>query len=107
VLLWWSEHAKHTDSYETLAAQGKMTALDNLDRPAIFPGNEWIYDAFMTLDSCRTLGMSAGPIPWVAVDRYCQVKGYDAEESDILWAVLHRADTEFRAEATKQAERGS
>jgi hypothetical protein len=75
-----------------------MPVLDN--QPSIHPGNEWLFDAFMCLDTCRQIGMAMGPIPWDACDRYAE--RLDDWQRSILWPIVHRADTLFRAELDKR-----
>jgi hypothetical protein len=60
----------------------------------VFPGNEWLWDAFVTLNTCRSSGMDAGQIPWTAADRYAERHDIDLS---LLWAVIHKTDTAFRA----------
>lgn len=99
MLSWWAHHGKHLKSYEEYELEGRrMAVLDN--QPAIFEGNEWIFDAFMALDTCRAPAVMGppGPIPWLAVMEYGRELEIDRAERGILWAVLHRADMTFRAE---------
>lgn len=106
MLSWWQHHGKHVSSYEELEKIGKgpkeggrHPALDN--RPAIFSGNEWLFDAWIALDSCRSLGMAVGPIPWTACDAYARRHDFDDDGLVLLWAIIHRADTALRAEAER------
>lgn len=100
MLLWWHRHGKHVQAYEDYERQGRKTALR--DQPTIFPGNEWLFDAFMALDTCRDIGMQAGPIPWTACDAYARRHRFGDHGMGLLWAVIHRADTAFRAEIAKE-----
>ena len=75
---------------------GKANGLSSM--PAVFPGNEWLFDAWATLDTCRSIGMAMGPIPWTAAAEYARHKGLDDEGFYILWGVIHRADTAYRSE---------
>ena len=43
-------------------------------------GLEVYYEAFQELNTCRAQGLSAGPIPWTAVDAYARRHGYDEPE---------------------------
>ena len=99
MLAWWHHHAKHVTDYETLEAMGKNSPLAN--QPAIYPGNEWFFDAYMALDSCRNVGMGVGPIPWTAAREYGLEHEFPRDDRALLWAVIHKADTAFRAEVAK------
>lgn len=101
-MLWWHRHGKHLKSYEELEAAGKARVKSLDDRPAVFPGNEWLFDAFMSLDTCRMVGMEAGPIPWTAADAYARRLRMDDDGMALLWGVIHRADTAYRAELRKE-----
>lgn len=70
--------------------------------PAMFPANGWLFDAFMALDTCRAVGMAMGPIPWVAADCYARRLELDDEDFAVMWSVLHRADTAYRAELSSK-----
>lgn len=81
--------------------RGKTSALAK--QPTVHKGNEWLFDAFMALDTCRSSGMGTlGPLPWDKAMQYCDRMEYDDETTAILWAVLHRADKTFRAELSKR-----
>jgi len=58
--------------------------------PELPPGLNLFYTAFLDLNSCRTLGYSQGPIPWLAIDRYCQAHELEGEQrEDVLYHVAH------------------
>lgn len=40
------------------------------DKPALMPGLELFYVSFIDLTTCRG-GMGDGPIPWTAIEQYC------------------------------------
>ncbi len=39
-------------------------------RPTLMPHLAAVWGAFLSLSSCRQVGMGLGPIPWTAMDRY-------------------------------------
>jgi hypothetical protein len=88
-------------SYEEIEEKGIKTALSSDSRPFIFPGNEWLFNAFMALDTTRYIGMAVGPIPWDKAMKYADRQDMDRETAAVLWLVIHRADTAFRAELSK------
>lgn len=40
------------------------------NKPSLMPGLELFYTAFVDLTTCRG-GMGDGPIPWTAIQEYC------------------------------------
>jgi len=46
----------------------------------------------MDLTTCRQIGMSAGPIPWTAVQQYAETDRLDDEETRMLHAVIRHMD---------------
>lgn len=56
--------------------------------PELTLGLELYLEGFLDLSSCRSVGMSLGPIPWTAMDRYCEVEGIaDETRDDFIYLV--------------------
>lgn len=51
--------------------------------------------AWSELNTCRSLGMSVGPIPVTAVFAWCSVEGLDREATKIMREVIGIADRQF------------
>lgn len=100
MLLWHHRHGKHLKAYEEQERNGRKTPLR--DQPTVFSGNEWLWEAYMACDTCRSIGMVAGPIPWTAVDAYARRLRFDPDGFELLWCIIHRADTAYRAETAKE-----
>lgn len=61
--------------------------------PELLQGLELYLLAFMELTSCRGLGYgSVGPIPWLAIDRYCEVHRVEGESREDLFYQVQRLD---------------
>lgn len=76
------------------------------DAPELGPGLALFYTAFLDLTSCRTLGYSQGPIPWLAIDRYCEVNEIEGEQrEDVFYHVsrLDKAYLDWSAENAKKS----
>ncbi len=58
--------------------------------------------AWHDLNTCRSIGMSLGPIPVTAIFQWCVVEGLDREATAIVREVIRIADGEFLA---RQASR--
>lgn len=54
--------------------------------PELWPGLELYFNAWFELDSTRAIGMGVGPIPWNAIESYCQALELGAEQK----AKMHR-----------------
>jgi len=50
--------------------------------PSILPGLELYYIGFLDLTSSRSFGggFGMGPIPWLAIEQYCQVMELDDDQ---------------------------
>jgi hypothetical protein len=59
--------------------------------PTLELGNELFYMAFSDLTSCRGMGQGfPGPIPWTAINTYCEVHGIEGEQrEDVFYHVQH------------------
>lgn len=45
---------------------------------------EWIWIAYRALETCRSIGMAWGPIPWTAIDRYAERYGIHGDTFERL-----------------------
>ncbi len=76
-----------------------------MNAPVLFPGLAFYYAAFMTLSSCRPVGMAEGRIPWTVVKDYALHYGLDDEEFDILWELITRVDAAYLAWQNKRSSK--
>ena len=58
------------------------------EEPPLYPGEEFYLQAFKKLSTCRQLGMSIGPIPWDAIDRYIERSQLDPELHEVFEATI-------------------
>jgi hypothetical protein len=63
--------------------------------PVLAPGLGLYLRAFYDLDSCRPIGMGEGPIPWSAIEQWCQALDLDEEESDDVHTLVRRLDNAY------------
>jgi len=71
--------------------------------PSIMPGLELYYIGFMELTSSRQMGWSIGPIPWLAIEQYCVMKGLDEEQQEAMHHHIIAMDTVYmKYQAKKQ-----
>lgn len=63
--------------------------------PELWLGLEIYFQAFMDLNTCRSTGWSAGPIPWSAVQDYAITFGLDSEQTADLHYHIRMMDQAF------------
>lgn len=65
--------------------------------PEIDQSLDWVWNAFWCLDSCRSIGMAAGRIPWTAVSQYAreQAELTDPDDIDDFWFLIDVMDREY------------
>lgn len=61
------------------------------DRPSLI-GDEWLWDGFLALNTCRPVGFGPGPIPWTAIDAYANAEKFDEHERWVFFAVIRHMD---------------
>lgn len=70
----------------------EIPALDN--RPSI-TGFEWLWEAFLELNTCRETGMGIGSIPWTASQNYAEALRMNDEEAWLMHKVVRHLDGLF------------
>lgn len=68
--------------------------------PRLWPGLSPIYAAFVELSTCRTFGMTPGPIPWTAIMQYADLEGMDGDERANLLYLIRAMDRAFLGHST-------
>lgn len=65
------------------------------EAPDLFEGLLLFFQGFSELSTCRQVGESAGPIPWLAINEYCAYHHLvDEQREDFEWFVT-RLDAEY------------
>lgn len=75
------------------------------EAPDLILGLELYYQAFMDLNTCRSIGFSAGPIPWTAVADYAAAHEFDSEQTEDLFFFTHVMDAAFLEYNNKKSTR--
>lgn len=70
--------------------------------PSILPGLELYYIGFLELSSCRQIGFGVGPISWISIEQYCQLKGLDEEQTESMHYHIVRMDAVFMKTESKK-----
>lgn len=76
-----------------------------LNAPQLEFGLEWYYEAFGKLTTCRSIGMGAGPIPWLAMDAYGKRYGLDLEEQEDFEFLIGAMDDAYLKHAAEKSEK--
>ena len=71
--------------------------------PELAPGLGIYMRAFYDLDTCRPMGVTEGPIPWTAIERWCDAaKMTEEEERDDVHYLVRRLDNAYLAYKRKK-----
>lgn len=74
--------------------------------PVLGPGLSMYFTAFNDLTTCRGIGFGPGPIPWMAMDRYCQrllLRGPDRSDFLYLMREMDNAYLQFQSDQMDKA----
>lgn len=63
--------------------------------PELLPGLDLFISAYTELSTCRQLGMTEGPIPWLAMNAYCDVYEIDGDLRQEFFYILRQLDNEM------------
>lgn len=78
-----------------------------LDNMPDITGWEWIFEAFTDLTTCRSIGMSMGPIPWTAVQRYAETEQLGRYDAYFLHAAIKHMDGAYLKYSAETQKRNS
>lgn len=97
-------YGKDADALEAMAASGRhVPAIDS--RPEVLAWG-WLWEAYLDLSTCRSIGMAVGPIPWTAIHLYGQ--GLGVHDRWMLGEVIRHLDSLWRKESERDtAKTGS
>ena len=65
------------------------------DEPIRYRGDEFYFQAFWELSSCRQFGDLLGPIPWLAIAAYADRKHLDSTTSEMFESIMRSLDEEY------------
>lgn len=88
-----------------MAAQDGMPIPDAiLNAPEIYDGDDLFLKGFEELDTCRSIGLSKGQIPWTAIYQYCSFLGFDQELAYEFNLIIRMIDIELLNYEADKAE---
>lgn len=73
------------------------------DPPQIEPLYTWYMEAFSDLSTCRQLGFSAGPIPWIAICEY--IDREEIEDCEMFTFLIRSMDNEYLKYVKEESEK--
>jgi len=62
------------------------------NEPEVFEGDDFYLGAFSELSTCRSFGMSLGPIPWRDIVAYSEYHELERGMSDFFVRVIRQMD---------------
>lgn len=87
-------------------AEHKRPPVSIINAPMLLPGLGFYFQAFLSLSSCRPLGMAEGRIPWTAAYQYADNIGLDPDEFEDLWVLVSLMDAAYLKFRAAKAEAG-
>jgi hypothetical protein len=75
--------------------------------PQAHPWLAHYFHAFQDLHTSRQIGMSAGPIPWVAIREYAMLNDYDEDETEELHRFVTAMDEVYLQWSANKARAGA
>ena len=95
-MLVWGQKEKGSDlTREEFLRLSKPDAKALQEKPELPDYLEWVFFAFFALSTCRDLGMSRGPIPWTAVDRYAARNRLTIDEFERFEFLIRELDAAY------------
>jgi len=82
-------------SIESAILKGRPLPEWYLDEPVLNPGEDFYIKGFYELGTCRTMGMSAGPIPWRDIIAYSNFNNFDKELTNHFTRIIMGMDTSY------------
>lgn len=73
--------------------------------PTLSIGLGLYYNAFQDLSTCRSIGMSLGPIPWTAMNDYCHTYEIGGIQREQLFMYVESMDNTYREFVEKKNEK--
>jgi hypothetical protein len=73
--------------------------------PELELGLELFLSGFLDLTSCRSIGFGEGPIPWLAIDRYCTVHDIVDDQREDFFYHIQKLDGVYLEWRSKEMEK--
>lgn len=103
--MWELRCARDNFSLEAAAEKGRELPSWYLEEPQLLPGDHFYLKAFRDLHTCRSHGMSLGPIPWTAVLLYAEWIELDHDLVEPFVYIIRSMDVAYQDWINKEQER--
>lgn len=77
-----------------------------LNEPLLLPGDRFYISAFYELSTCRSFGMTVGPIPWRDIIYYAQFAQLDDDLLSVFVRALRAMDAVYLEYVKKKTPKG-
>ena len=94
------------DILKQAAIQGLKPPKQVAEAPQLLLGLEMFLEAFERLNSCRSFGLACGPIPWTAIDHYCQRYRIRGESEEAMLYHIRSMDNAYLEFMSKDKKKG-
>lgn len=74
--------------------------------PVLELGLDLFYIAFTDLSTCRAIGMAEGPIPWTAVQAYCDELLLDGDQREDMFFYIREMDAAYLKHRSSKVSKG-
>lgn len=78
-----------------------------MNEPELDRGDEFYLRAFYDLNTCRSIGMSIGPIPWRDIVLYAQIFSLEEDLVEAFIQVIRQMDITYLDWSNKEEERNN
>lgn len=89
-------------SLESGIAKGRPLPQWALNEPEVYPGDYFYINAFYELGTCRTIGLSIGPIPWNRIVQYADRFKLDEDLINPFVDIIREMDDAYIEEINKK-----
>lgn len=106
MLIYHLEQGRTEKKILELAMRNNMPVPESIvNAPELLAGDDLFFIGYLELNTCRSIGMAEGPIPWTAIREYCFVHEISGELLEDFMYVIKTVDVEIRNyQAQKQKD---
>ncbi len=99
------EYSEKQYSIEAGIAKGRPLPEWYLDEPDAYPGDHFYLKAFYDLNSCRSIGLNLGPIPWDKILKYAEYSQLDTQVTECFLTVIATMDNHYLEKVAKEQQK--
>ena len=99
------EYSKKEFSILSGIKKGRPLPQWYLDEPEVYPADYFYIKSFDDLNTCRSFGMSIGPIPWRDIIEYAHYQNLEDNFIDHFVSIIRIMDNAYIKQVTKDQEK--